>query len=307
MIKYKFKNIFAYFVLFLFIFFAACSEYTVEPNKNGYSLEGEMYSVKTQKEFPVEVIKDLGAECIWDLQSIAIEENDKLYLLNGKTNISSIDLTNNEFKKSLKSHGLSSHDNDCCLIENNLYIVGNGAPREKENFKNTLYRWDMNSNETENFDLSEIQSESKDTVRCLSAICDYDGENLFLVTNDCYLGNNTDLKDERLAIYKYNLKSQTAEKLCDYLWDCVYVQGSVYFDNRLYINCNMSTDYPSNYKGIEIKVIDTTDFKVVDVLRYPGKFEPEGLTYYNKNDSCYLVFGIANHGKKCKIVRVKIN
>lgn len=301
-------NFIACILFLVFTLLTACSKDSgvVQPVQG--QIEGAMRSInRPEVQYNIEIIKDLGAERIWDLQSMVIKDNNVI-LFNGKTYPWIIDLKDYSMQQMTTNHGVSSHDNDCCLIGNDLYFVGNGAPHNGNNFKNLLYHWDMDFNNTDTLNVSDIRNRNNNnSMRCLSAVCNFDDQNLLLVTNDFLKNKEYDSQERFVTIYRYDLMIQKAEELCSFTWEGGFIQGAVLVQNYLFINYNIKTDYASNYKGVEIKVIDINNFSIVDSLQYCGKFEPEGLTYYKDGGDSYLIFGIANHGKKCVLTRMKLN
>lgn len=195
----------------------------------------------------------------------------------------------------------TGHDNDCCFDGTNLYISGGTV----DNNPISLYRWDLTSSTATLLNIaSKVTSNSNGSTLVLAAVCEeyHQSENLYLVFTDYYRGTEH-RTDDKLTIYRYHKTNETITKCAELEWDCVYVQGACCVNNYLYVACNQQTDTPSNYKGIEIKIIDMNSGQLVDKIMINGQFEPEGMDVTVENGVSYIWFGIGKYQVISKILK----
>ena len=106
-----------------------------------------------------------------------------------------------------------------------------------------------------------------------------------------------------MCVYEYNVASNTVSLVATFPWDCVYVQGATFALGKLYVACNtQTTGSASNYTGITIKVIDTSNWIIEKTLTCSGDFEPQGCDHVTVNGNTYIWTGVNKYNTVEKVV-----
>ncbi|MBD5390806.1 hypothetical protein HDR67_02240 [bacterium] len=298
-------HIFIFMILLLGLF-TSCSN-----QKDSTPVVYNAVCVTSKKEIDVKLFKDVGAEeKEWRIQSCAIDEkNGILYKLNSTDEVVVYDLWTKAFVSKIKKPNKTGHDNDACMIEDKMYLVGS-KPTSYLTEIQKLYCWNLSTNTIEKLKVDGIEDAEGRAVRCLMGVSAYINNHLLLVTQDYIVddshGVNHDETD-KLCIYDYNIETEQCDKIFETKWDAVFVQGATYIDGKVFIACNIQTEkHASNYKGIEIKVVSLEQQTIIEVIHIEGFFEAEGLENYKKDDDLFLVFGLSNPGLVSQILTMKL-
>ena len=267
------------------------------------------YSYINQKHYIVELIFDIGAYTRQpSIQSLTIDKSSKtIYTLNSNTDLLLID----GYNKKIISHQLkpsTEHSNDCCIINNIIYVNGSTALGSESESK-VLYKYNINSREAEKLPVVGINNGTVG-MRTIGGICVADPENnndyLYLVTQD-YEGQNINSPEAKMTFYKYNIANGNIEELFNLPWDGWFIQGATCINGYIYVAGNPQPgDLAPNYKGVFIYIIDIRNKNIVDKIYIDGNFEPEGLDYIIDNGSVNLLLGIAHHSGMAKVCKMKI-
>lgn len=267
------------------------------------------YSSINQKHYIVELIFDIGAyKSQPSIQSLTIDKSSKtIYTLNSNTDLLLID----GYNKKIISHQLkpsTEHSNDCCIINNIIYVNGSTALGSESESK-VLYKYNINSREAEKLPVVGINNGTVG-MRTIGGICVADPENnndyLYIVTQD-YEGQNINSPEAKMTFYKYNIANGNIEELFNLPWDGWFIQGATCINGYIYVAGNPQPgDLAPNYKGVFIYIIDIKNKNIVDKIYIDGNFEPEGLDYIIDNGSVNLLLGIAHHSGMAKVCKMKI-
>lgn len=266
-------------------------------------------SIKKDNLYEVRLFNDIGKERDdWKLQSVVLDEtNGNLLKLNGTKRIFIYDFEKRSYKTEITKPEPTGHDNDCCIIDDTLYIVGSHTSKSESK---KLYRWSMERNIIELLQVEGIEEAKNKSIRCLMGVCVYSINELLLVTQDYFHDSTygiTHKDTDQLCVYKYNVETLHCEKVFEMKWDAVFIQGATYVNDLLYVACNIQTEKHAGwYKGIEFKVINLETKKEEDKILLEGTFEAEGLMSYQRDGESYLLFGISNPGRLSQIVTMKI-
>lgn len=272
------------------------------------------HSQNEEKTYEIKLFKDIGKEQNeWKLQSVGLDKNqENLFKLDGSKRVLVYDFATRQYKSERVKPKETGHDNDLCIIEDTMYIVGSKITtylRETQK----LYRWSLEDDKIERLEIKGIEPAEGISIRCLMGVCSYSENELVLVTQD-YLPDvpakeTFNVKHEstdKLCVYRYNLETKQAEKVFEKQWDAVFIQGATLIGDQLFVACNIQTDRANNYKGVEIQIIDLNEKKEIDKIIIPGIFEAEGLFSYSQDEETYLLFGLARPGRIAQIVTMKI-
>lgn len=235
-------------------------------------------------------------------QSVSIDVKNKLiYVYGGETYGYRVYNINGKYIETREKVS-TGHDNDCVNIGNYIYFADGGTK--------SLVKWNMNTDTYETINVNGINDNGNpNTIRNICGVCIHNSneQELILATYDKNTTNDLlHSEGDKLAIYLLNLNSSNAELLCEFDWDCVYIQGCTMYNNMLYVTCNIqTTEEPSNYKGVEIKCINLSNKTMVDIVKINGTFESEGLDYCVENGIVYLYTIIAKYGNFVDLVKLK--
>lgn len=235
-------------------------------------------------------------------QSVSIDVKNKLiYVYGGETYGYRVYNINGKYIETREKVS-TGHDNDCVNIGNYIYFADGGTK--------SLVKWNMNTDTYETINVNGINDNGNpNTIRNICGVCIHNSneQELILATYDKNTTNDLlHSEGDKLAIYLLNLNSSNAELLCEFDWDCVYIQGCTMYNNMLYVTCNIqTTEEPSNYKGVEIKCINLSNKTMVDIIKINGTFESEGLDYCVENGIVYLYTIIAKYGNFVDLVKLK--
>jgi len=241
---------------------------------------------------PLKLI-DIG---IYGFQSSCINlDKEEIYILKDSAN-TKIDVYSlaGKFKRRDSLTENYGHANDSCYYNGKIYTVNT------DNAK-ILSVIDLDTLTVQNIDLTgKILDKENADSRKIGAVCEtyHNSGELYIVCDDLNSSNPLSIQNNMLSIYKYNIENDTCQLLKEYEKDFVFVQGATCIDGYLYINCNiMTTGQASNYKGIEIKVINMTDenMPLIDKYQFEGFFEGEGLDYIYENDIPKIYMGMCHY------------
>lgn len=270
----------------------------VDVNK-GVSLY--MKSVDSNKRLTLKEFADLSDRL--SFQSFFVDtQKQTVYKLDASQDVILYDYKGN--RKGILKKGDTGHDNDCVFDGKDVYIVGATTTSNQLMFK----KWNPETGVITDIDLTgkipNVASNGSTTV--LGAVCEkYHGsDELYLICNDFSGDALTHKVDDKFYVYTYNKKTGNVNLIASWKWDCVYVQGATCVNNVIYVACNIqTTGSPSNYKGVEIKVIDMDDFDIIDTFLLEGDFEPEGLDFTIENSTPILWMGAAKYNAMYKIFK----
>ena len=248
----------------------------------------------------IEKLTDIGGSA--HSQSVSVDAVNKLiYNFGGENYGYKLYDMKGKFIKSINKI-TTGHDNDCVRIGNYIYFADDGTK--------SLVKWNMTNDTSETVNIDGIADNGNaNTVRNICGVCVYksDENKLILATYDKNTTNHLlHSAGDKLAIYMYDITSKETTLLCEFDWDCVYIQGCTMYNDMLYVACNIqTTDSPSNYKGVEIKCINLYNNSYVDDVRINGTFENEGLDYCVENGIVYLYTILAHYGLFEDLVKFK--
>lgn len=235
-------------------------------------------------------------------QSVSIDVKNKLiYVFGGETYGYRAYSINGKYIETREKVS-TGHDNDCVNIGDYIYFADGGTK--------SLVKWNMNTDTYETINVNGINDNGNpNTVRNICGVCIHNSneQELILATYDKNTTNDLlHSEGDKLAIYLLNLSSSNAELLCEFDWDCVYIQGCTMYNNMLYVTCNIqTTEESSNYKGVEIKCINLSNKTMVDIVKINGIFENEGLDYCVENGIVYLYTILEKYGNFADLVKFK--
>ena len=235
-------------------------------------------------------------------QSVSIDIKNKLiYVFGGETYGYRVYDINGKYIKT-REKLLTGHDNDCVNIGDYIYFADGGTK--------SLVKWNMNTDTYETINVNGINDNGNpNTVRNICGVCIHNSNEQELIVATYDRNTTNDLlhsEGDKLAIYLLHLNSSNAELLCEFDWDCVYIQGCTMYNNMIYVTCNIqTTEEASNYKGVEIKCINLSNKNMVDVVKINGTFENEGLDYCVENGIVYLYTILSKYGNFVDLVKFK--
>ena len=236
-------------------------------------------------------------------QSVSIDVKNKLiYVFGGETYGYRVYSINGNYIETREKVS-TGHDNDCVNIGDYIYFADGGTK--------SLVKWNMNTDTSETINVIGINDNGNpNTVRNICGVCIHNSneQELIVATYDKNTTNDLLHSDgDKLAIYLLDLSSSSnAELLCEFDWDCVYIQGCTMYNNMLYVTCNIqTTEETSNYKGVDIKCINLSNKTMVDIVKINGIFENEGLDYCVENGIVYLYTILEKYGNFVDLVKFK--
>ena len=235
-------------------------------------------------------------------QSVSIDIKNKLiYVFGGETYGYRVYDINGKYIKTREKLS-TGHDNDCVNIGDYIYFADGGTK--------SLVKWNMNTDTYETINVNGINDNGNpNTVRNICGVCIHNSNEQELIVATYDRNTTNDLlhsEGDKLAIYLLHLNSSNAELLCEFDWDCVYIQGCTMYNNMIYVTCNIqTTEEASNYKGVEIKCINLSNKNMVDVVKINGTFENEGLDYCVENGIVYLYTILSKYGNFVDLVKFK--
>lgn len=195
----------------------------------------------------------------------------------------------------------AGHTGDACYYDGKIFF-----PADIDFNLDELPVWDIENNTINLLPVIGIPApESPVEYRVMGGICNVPNEPglLYLVYADRLSNAVEHDPKEKFLIYKYNINTHEAEQMGEYVWDCVYLQGSTVIDGILYAACNSpTTGSPGNYTGITLKAFRTDTWEELQYLTLNGSLEPEGMDVYPYNEG-EIMMGIAHYGSLAKATR----
>lgn len=273
---------------------------TNDDNSTGTSTEYSFTSTETSKNYVLRFVADFINDG-YDYQSLCYNYDNGLYYKFEGNDTVKVYNSNMEKTQTISMPSSAGHNNDSLYYNGNIYFPNGNA--------SNLYVWNIEHNTVNSLPITGIVQPSTGSTRQVDAICNMPGLNgdFFLITRDVYTTDLTHQASDKLAIYRYSINSGVAELLGEITWDCVFIQGSAYYNGILYVACNtQTTGSASNYTGITLKVIRTDTWELVDELVASGNFEPEGLDIIPVDNTYEIMMGIARYSEISKAVRYTI-
>ena len=269
-----------------------------DDKSTGTSIGYDLTSEKTAKTYTLRQVIDFLSDS-YSYQSFCYDNDNNLYYkFEGDTTVkvynSSMVKTN-----TITLPSSAGHNNDSCYYNGNIYFPNANIT--------DLYVWNIANNSVSSLTITGISQPSNGSTRKVDALCNKASGELYLITRDAYTDDLTHQSDDKLGVYSYDISTGVATLLAEFTWDCVYVQGSTYYNGVLYVVCNtQTTGSTSNYAGITLKVIRTDTWELVDELTVSGSFEPEGLDIIPVDNTYEIMMGIGKYSEMSKAVRYTI-
>lgn len=187
------------------------------------------------------------------------------------------------------------HKNDGCYYDGKIYWLDGTAENPR-----LLYVWDISQNTISSITLP-VTDNDNGSLRVVAGICNTDTiGTMYLVSRDQY--NNSDIDHQEgdlMCVYEYDVANNTVSLVGTFEWDCVYVQGATYYNGVLYVSCNTATTgSASNYTGITIKQINTSNWTIAKTLTCSGDFEPQGCDHLGN----YIWTGLNKYSTTNKVI-----
>lgn len=187
------------------------------------------------------------------------------------------------------------HKNDGCYYDGKIYWLDGTADYSK-----LLYTWDITANTIAQITLP-VTDNANGSKRVVAGICNADTIGImYLVSRDQYNGSDIDHQEgDLMCVYEYDVTNNTVNLVGTFEWDCVYVQGATYYNGVLYVSCNTATTgSASNYTGITIKQINTSNWTIAKTLTCSGDFEPQGCDHLGN----YIWTGLNKYSTTNKVI-----
>lgn len=240
----------------------------------------------SSRTIPVYLCADLKEK---SLQSISIDRQRGLLrtLTNQHDRLRTFDLEGNFLGQVTKPS--TGHNNDMCLVSDNLYIVGTRQISSPE-----LYLYSLTDNTAVKLDASAVRDYGND--RDLSGVCEYDNRTLILVARENMKNTRgPNNPGDMLGIYRMDKRSGKITQWFELPWHGIFVQGITFADGYLFIATNMLYNI---HGGTSIWVVDLKRKELVDemVLFFEG--EAEGLDYNYENGKLWLYVGLGSPAGK---------
>ena len=248
------------------------------------------FVLENGKDVPVYLCADLKEK---SLQSISIDRERGLLrtLTNQHDRLRTFDLEGNFLGQVTKPS--TGHNNDMCLVSDNLYIVGTRDISSPE-----LYRYSLSDNTAERLDADAVRHWGRD--RDLSGVCELDRNTLLLVARE----NMEDIHgpndpSDKLGIYKMDKRTGRIVQWFELPWHGIFVQGITCVNGYLFIATNMLYNV---HGGTSVWVVDLNRKKLVDEMKLFFEGEAEGIDYNIENGKVWLYIGLGSPEGKFALV-----
>ena len=234
---------------------------------------------------------DLHAQGLTELQSVAIDKENKRFIVNKASTVSkALSFADGFDYGDDISIGDCGHTNDACVINGYMWAL-DGSALSGSKYK-CIYKSDMNGVATEYELTIPDNSSATGTKRVIGGICRFlDDDTLLLVSYD-YRGN-TNAAGDLLVVYTYKISTGAITQVFSTDWVGWFVQGATMIDGYLYVAANLPPQ-GSTYTGIAVWKIDVVNWQLVDKLIISGVFEPEGLDSLLEDTFPCLYMGVAS-------------